>query len=669
MRTEVVPRQLPPAPAHFTGRSAEMAALTTALLAEPTRDEPTLAVVTGPGGVGKTALALRWLHSEQSRFTGGQLYADLAAHGPQGPASPGELLGGLLLGLGVPAGELPAQVADRAALYRSLTADKVIAVLLDDAASSSQVKALLPASRHSAVVVTSRRRLAGLIASGGRMVPVDALPPDAAVELLSRAVGRERVDGEPVPAREVALLCGGMPIALHITAARLVVRPHRRLATVATELTDERRRLRALVAEDGELSVAATFDLSYRWLPPAAARLYRRLGLHPGVDFDRAAAAALLGESEADAEDLLGVLVEANLVADTASDRYRFHDLLRLHARRQAEREDDEEDRRAALRSVVVWFLDRAVAADRVVTPLRPHLGKRYHVPASESFPTRASALDWLERELPNLMACQRTAVAHRWHDLVWQFYEAMWGLFLHRGHYEQWTSAGAPAVEAAVRCGDAVAEVRMLIQSAALHTRLGHPSAAVAPYRRALRRAREIGDWQGEATALEGIGAAEHALGRLDEAMTCYRRSLALNESHGRHRGVALLLCYLGHALVDVGDHAAAADHFRRAADHATTVGDRHCWAQAVVGLGTALAASGSVADAIARMEHGLAELPAAETAALRVPVLEKLAELKQRTGDRSAARQHWQEALDICTTLADPRADAIRSRLGPAD
>lgn len=661
-----VPRQLPPPPAHFTGRHADAEVLAAALHGEPDRGGPGLAVVTGPGGVGKTALALHVLHADPDRFPDGQLHLDLAAHGPHGPATPAELLGGVLLGLGVPAHELPAGATHRSALYRSLTAGKAIAVLLDDAASSAQVRPLLPASRHCAVVVTSRRRLSGLVSSGARMVPLDALPTDAAVELLGRAVGAHRVAGEPQPARDVAALCAGMPIALHIAAARLAVRPQWRRATMAAELTDERRRLRALVAEDGDLSVAATFDLSYRGLPPAAARLYRRLGLHPGADFDRDTAAALAGGSDG-VDDLLDVLLGANLLMDPAPDRFRFHDLLRLHARRQAERVDSEDERRAALRSVVVSYLDRAVAADRVVTPLRPHLGERYRTGGSSPFTTRAAALDWLERELQNLLACKRSAFAHGWYDLVWQLYEALWGLFLHRGHPDAWHAGGAQAVEAAVRCGDAVAEVRMLIQSAAVHTRLRRPAAAVPPFRRALTRAREVGDWQGEATALEGLGAAEHALGRLPEAMDHYRGSLALNRRHGRQRGVALLMCYLGHALLDTGDHRAATENFRESARLAAGIDDHHCWAQAVVGLGTALAASGAIADAITEVERGLAALPAADTPALRVPVLDKLAELNDRAGEHVQARRYWQEALALATASGDPRADALRARIDP--
>ncbi|EWC62384.1 transcriptional regulator, SARP family [Actinokineospora spheciospongiae] len=617
--------------------------------------------------MGKTALALHWLLGESDRFPDGQLYVDLSAHGPLGATAPVDVLGGLLRGLGVPTADLPPGIEQRSALYRSLTAVKALVVLLDDAASTAQVRPLLPASRHSAVLVTSRRRLGGLVADGARVVQLGALAPDAAVELLRRAVRPERVAAEPESAREVAVLCGGVPIALHVVAARLASRPHSRFANLAVELGDERRRLGALAAEDDLLSVAACFDLSYRWLPPAAARLYRLLGLYPGTEFDRDVVAALTGSPDADG--LLDALVDANVVSDLPYDRYRFHDLLRLHARRCAERDEVESERSRALRSVVSRFLDRAVAADRVVTPLRPHLGERYGAPGAARFDTPASALDWLEREVPNLVACAEAAFARGWDDLVWQLHEALWGLFLHRGHHGEWERTGTLAIESATRCGNRAAEVRSLLQTAAVRTRTGALDEAVALYRRAFDLAGSTGDWQGQATALEGLGSSAHRGGRTSEAVDLYRRSLALSEEHGQQRGVALLLCYLGYALVDQGEHSAAIDHFRRSARIAATLADRHCHAQALVGLGAAHAAQGAVGKAVVEMEEGLASLPAAESLVLRVHVLEKLAEVKVGAGDLSGAREHWQEALESYTALGDPKAEHIRARLDALD
>lgn len=654
------PHQLPPAPAHFSGRTSELRALASALTGDSDRHGPAVAVVTGPGGVGKTAVALHWLHRARERYPDGQLYANLSAHGPTGAVMPAETLGDLLHGLGVQPADLPPGAAQRAALYRSLTAGRSIAVLLDDAATSEQVAILLPASAQSVVVVTSRRRLSGLLAHGSVTVAVGALSSDASMELLSRALGRTRVAAEPAAAREVADLCGGMPLAVHVAAARLAIRPHWPLARVAGELADERRRLRALVSDDESLSVAACFDVSYRGLPPAAARLYRLLGLYPGADFGRGVVAALIDTSEAQAEHFLGALIDASMLADTAYDRYQLHDLARLHARRLAEQQEPPLEQQRAVRSALSWYRDHAASADRAATPLRPH-----HSPASEEFDTRASALDWLERELPNLITCLRTAFTHGWHELVCQLYDTLWGLFLYRGHYREWISAGALAVEAATLSGDPGIAVRMLNQSAAVHLRIGDPEPALDPYRRALAIARSNNDWAGEATALEGLGAVTHACGHLPEAVEYYRSALQLNVAHGRHRGTALLLGYLGHALVGQRELDAAAEHFERSARLAASIGDHHCQAQAIAGLGTVHAARGSLTDAVAELRRGLTSLPSSESAALRAPVLDKLAEVLAGTGDHEAARRHWTEALATYTSMDDPHAERIQARL----
>ncbi|WP_410579717.1 tetratricopeptide repeat protein [Amycolatopsis sp. lyj-108] len=663
VRPAPVPYQLPPSPAHFSGRTGELDRLTDTLLGDIHRDRPALAVLTGPGGVGKTALALHWLHHARRHFPDGQLYANLSAYGPDGPISPVEILGDLLHGLGVPPSDIPLRAARRAAVYRSLTVGRSIAVLLDDAASSEQVAMLLPVSPRSVVVVTSRRRLSGLVAHGGATVDVGALSPDTSVELLGRAVGRERVAAEPESARDLAELCGGIPIAVHLAAARLAVRPNWPLARVAKELADERRRLRAFVGEDGTSSVEMCFDLSYRGLPPGAARLYRLLGLYPGGDFGSGVAAALAGTSEAEAEHSLGALADANMVMDKAFDRYGFHDLGRLHARRLAEVREPEAERQRAVWSAVSYYRDRAAAADSAATPLRPH-----HAPAPTEFDTRVSALDWLERELPNLIACLRIAYSRGWYELVCRLYDALWGLFLYRGHYDEWISTGALAVEAATLSGDSGVEVRMVNQSAAVHLRVGEPAAALGPYRRALAVARSIGDWAGEATALEGLGAAEHACGHLPEAIGHYRSALELNEAQGRTRGTALLLCYLGHALADQGEFEAAADHFARSAGLSESIGDLHCQAQAIAGLGGVHAARGAHVEAVSALRRGLRSLPSSEAAALRVPVLEKLAEVLTASGDHEGARRYWTEALDACTAMNDPHAERIRARIRSA-
>jgi tetratricopeptide (TPR) repeat protein len=676
----VVPRQLPAAPRFFTDRASELAGLDAGLVTpseDVGREGPMVVVLTGSGGVGKTALALRWLHHQASRFADGQLFADLSAFGVTGPAAPGEVLARFLRSLGVPGSSIPQDLDERAALFRSETADRAMALLLDDVRSSDQVRPLLPTSSTSVVVVTSRWRLAGLVLSGARLVSVEPLDTDSAVLLLDRAAGQDRVAEDPAAARNVASLCGGVPLALRVVAARLATRPRLRLAGVAHELADRTRRLRALAVDEersATVSVAASFDMSYRALPADVARAYRLLALHPGGEFSGGVVAAAVDVSQAQAEDLLDVLVRANLLTEIADDRYRFHDLLRVHAQQLADTHDPDDARQQAVRAMLSWYLDLAVAADVVATPLRPHLGDRYRQweTTSESAPLRdplfddaAQALDALEHELPTLMAAQELAERHRWDDLAWQLGEALWGVFLYRGRYPEWIATCERSARAAARCGDLIAESRALVQLAAAYLRLNQPDVAERWGRQARERARSAGDWRSEATALESLGSAAHAQGRLDEAIELYRRSLGLNEEHGRVRGMTLLSCYLGYALRDRGDDNSAANAFQRSADLAASIGDDHSRAQALVGLGTVYARQGEVGAAIGEMSEALRMLSDTAAPALRAPVLEQVGELSHQSGDLIGARRYWEQALELYTRAGDPTADRVGERL----
>jgi tetratricopeptide (TPR) repeat protein len=479
-------------------------------------------------------------------------------------------------------------------------------------------------------------------------------------------VGSDRVDRERDSAGELAGLCGGLPIALRVAAARLATRPQRRVAWMVAEVRDEHRRLGALAAARGEVSVEAGFDLSYRELSPDAARAYRLLALHPGAVFGSGVAAACLGCAVAYAEGLLEELVEASMLADHAEDRYRLHDLQRVHALRRAELEESEQDRADAVRAMVGWYLDRAMAADTVVTPLRYHYRDQYRRPEQPTvFTDSAQGLDWLERELPNLVGSARAARDHGWHRLVWRLGEALWGLFLYRGHYREWIEVDRWGIEAGARCGDPVVESRMSTQLAAAYLRFGRPDTAAQWGQGALQRARAAGHWPSEASALETLGNAAHGQGRLPEALDYYQRALAVNEQHGRTRGVVLLLCCLGHLMRDQDDHAKALGYFRRAVDLAVGIGDRNSHAQALVGIGTTYARQGLFPQAAATMTEGLALLSPSTAPTLRVQVLHQIGEICLQGGDPATARTHWEQAVSMYAEQGDPRADQLRDRL----
>ncbi|MEV1119843.1 NB-ARC domain-containing protein [Actinosynnema sp. NPDC049800] len=371
-----LPHQLPPSPRFFTGRTRELAELDGWL----SKDEghPLVVVVSGPSGAGKTALALRWLHSARHGFPDGRLYADLDPDGGDGPVTPEDVLDWFLSGLGVPATAIPAGLQPRQAAFRSLTAERSISVLLDNAVTAAQVRPLLPTSPGSAVVVTSRWRLSGLAIDGARFVQVGEFDENTSFELLERALG-PRVTAEPEAARELARLCGGLPIALSVVGARLSTKPARSLSKEVEALRDD---LLGNLALRDDVSVGAVFDSSYLDLPPSHAKVYRLCALHLGESFGAEAAAALVDEPLAHVEEVLSDLVERNLLGGVGEERFRYHDLVRAHARKHAQ-SDPPDDLCAAVLRVTEWYLERAVAADLAVSPDRPRFDPATRSPRS----------------------------------------------------------------------------------------------------------------------------------------------------------------------------------------------------------------------------------------------------------------------------------------------
>ncbi|MET9617946.1 AfsR/SARP family transcriptional regulator [Kitasatospora indigofera] len=368
------PAQLPPAVSDFAGRCAELGELQDQLRQA---GEPGLRVcaVTGPGGIGKTALTLHAAHRSAGLFPDGQLHADLRG-GDRVPAPPTEVLAGFLRALGVSAGAVPAAAEDRAALYRSVLAHRRLLVVLDDARDVAQIRPLLPGSGRCAVVVTSRSKLAGLV--GAHRVDLERLDDTEAHALFAGALGPRRAAAEPEATAEVLAACAGLPLALRIVAARLTVRRHWTVAAMSARLGDHGRTLDELHIDD--LAVRTCFETSYRRLAapggrrraPDPARAFRLLGIAPASVISRPAAAALLDLSPRQADEVLEHLVDSCLLESPAPGHYRLHGLLRLFAAERAAAEESEAARRAAVERVTDWYLSSLVEADALHFPGRP---------------------------------------------------------------------------------------------------------------------------------------------------------------------------------------------------------------------------------------------------------------------------------------------------------
>ncbi|MEU1289382.1 BTAD domain-containing putative transcriptional regulator [Kitasatospora sp. NPDC005856] len=386
------PAQLPADVLDFSGRTELVSDLSTVLM-NATGQAVVVTSLAGIGGVGKTTLAVHVAHRVRAEFPDGQLYVDLRGAGAS-PADPVVVLGDFLHALGVT--ENPESMEQRAALYRSLLANRRMLILLDNARDADQIRPLIPGVSGCAVLATSRSRLAGI--PGAQLFDVEELTPKEALALFSAIVGEQRVAAEPEAAMAVVTACGFLPLAVRIAAARLASRPRWSVSDLARRLADQRRRLDEL--QLGNLAVETTIGLGYGQLSPAEARAFRLLALIDSPDIPLAAAAALLGVDEDTAEDLAEALVEANMLECFTPGRYRYHDLLRLYAQRQNDRLGDTGEQERAVQRLLDLLIPTVRNAARAIEPddTEPEL---LTTPSSSgiSLPTSGSAQSWLRAE------------------------------------------------------------------------------------------------------------------------------------------------------------------------------------------------------------------------------------------------------------------------------
>jgi DNA-binding SARP family transcriptional activator len=375
-----VPRQVPGAVPQFVGREQELAELTR-LVAQPggAAAHPgggsLIATISGTAGVGKTALAIRWGHQVAGLFPDGQLWVNLRGYDPAAAAlPPAEAIKILLDALQLPPDQLPASLDAQIGLYRSLLSGKRMLVVLDNARDADQVRPLLPGWPGCPVLVTSRSRLFGLAATEQTiLVDLDVLGHTDAHALLAARLGQPRLAAEPEAVQDLLRLCGGLPLALGIAAARAQLSPQLHLADLAGQLHNAQTRLDVLDTGDPGSSLHAAFACSYQQLPPHAARAFRLLGLHPGPDITGPAAASLTGQPPRQAQDSLHQLVEAHLLTQDQPGRYTVHDLLRCYAQQQADQYETPASRRAARHRLLDHYLQTAYTAMTLITNGRHH--------------------------------------------------------------------------------------------------------------------------------------------------------------------------------------------------------------------------------------------------------------------------------------------------------
>ncbi|WP_329034716.1 tetratricopeptide repeat protein [Streptomyces sp. NBC_01725] len=699
-----VPRQLPPVRTRLVDREADVRALDTLRAGRPS-DAPQLMVVSGFAGVGKTTLVSRWLHEQTDSFPDGQLYADLAGHSTEegsGPVQASTVLEGFLRALGAPS--VPADTAQRVALWRSLTAGLRLAVLLDNAYTAAQVRPLLLGAPTGLTVVTSRTQLTGLLADGAAVHRLDALTTESAVELLTVGGGGQRVTHDLEAARRVVALCARLPLAICLASAQLAVRPHRSVSALAESLSQGYGPLDALRV-DGEAVVRTALDLSYRLLPPESAALYRRAGLLPtdrydlfmltavsaepaarpddgpdgtGQGYGTAADARDAGTGEAyaayaadaDAVDLaLGTLVEANLLEETGPGTYRFHDLVRPHARRLGEEEESTARRDHTLRRYVDWCLATATSAESILTPSHRNLARDYTPPhvVPTAFDGPADALAWLDTRRDALMTAVRLCAEREWHASCWQLTDAMWPLVLRLRPTEIWCESHRLGLAAARASGSRAGEDRMLTSGAMGLRDAGRHAEAADWYTRALEHATADGDTKQRGQAINGLGHLSLLTGRLDEARAHFEHALRLWESVGYPRGVALCRRRLGETELEAADFPEATRQLAQAYRELKSMGEEYEAARVLATLGRALVLDGRPGDGTGKLTQALDAFrgSVARDAHWEARSLTWLGEAAEGQGHGDEARRHYEAARDILRLLTPDEARRMDDRL----
>jgi DNA-binding SARP family transcriptional activator len=653
-----VPSQLPADIDGFTGRGEDLARLDTLLVlpADVPRTVVPVVVVCGTPGVGKTALAVRWGHSVRDRFPDGQLYVNMRGYDHREPITAAAALAGFLRALGVDDQQIPVDVDERAARFRSEVSGRRILIVIDNAATVDQARPLLPGSPSCAALVTSRDSLAGLsIRDGARRVELDLFRAADAVALLGTLIG-DRARAEPGAVAALAERCARLPLALRIAAELAASRPHTTLGDLAVELADQRSRLDHLdPGGDQETTVTAVFSWSLRNVAPATATLFALLGQHPGADFDAYAVAALAGLDVGRARRELETLRRAHLVESADGDRYAMHDLLRAYAASL-----DPGDP-GAVRRLIDFYVATTSAATRLVSPAEFRQSDLVDLTSvARPLATAAAAVEWLNRERANLVAVVGLAARGGWPAHAIELSVRMVRYLQGGGHHHEALSVHQHAEHAAALLGDSAARGRANLYLGTAYHRICQSGLARVYLNRAVAICRDSADAAGQGRALTNLGVVEKMSGSYRQAADHYLEGLALLRQAGDRVAEAGTLTNLGSVYRRLGDHRGAVACQNQALAIFQELGDRHGEAMVTHHLGEIEAALGNYEAARAHHERALASFGALDYRIPAAHVLDGLGVVHTGLGRVDRAIDYHHQALEIFRDFVDRRGEA---------
>jgi DNA-binding SARP family transcriptional activator len=573
------PETLPPETDEFVGRSKELA-----LLTREQGDSPSISVIEGMPGVGKTALAMHAARLASARYPDGTFCLNFHTHDPASPSlDAGEALHQLLRMLTVPSAQIPDAIGERAALWRAQLSRRRAVVILDDAAGYDQIRPLLPAAGRCLILITTRSGLPDL--EGARALSLDALPVDDAITLFRRIAGPGSAHDEDDVAAAVRL-CGRLPLAIQLTAGRLAQDYSPRLADLVEELSQSPAPLRTGGAS---LEVMPAFDLSYRALEPDHQRFFRTLGVSPCAQISPYAAAALAGGTPAEAGNALAALIDHHLLTRAPAGQFRFHDLIRGYAAMLAGQEDSRPERRQAVGRLLDYYLHTADQADRLLHPFRRRMPVSVtHPPAtSPAMGTQEDAAGWLESEWRNILQAAQYAGKHEWKRKCADLTHVLAGFVEIRAYWDEAIAAHTLALQACRDLDDPTGIAQASLELSEVSQQTGRHEAMLSLAEDAVTIYRSLSDRRGEAEALDQIGMAHHRAARFREALAYYHEARILYGDAADRRGIANTLSHSGVACWQLGHYPDAMRHLRDALSLYRDVGDKRGEAKNLNNLG----------------------------------------------------------------------------------
>ncbi|WP_052230352.1 BTAD domain-containing putative transcriptional regulator [Streptomyces sp. CT34] len=646
VRPLVTPRQLPATAPHFTGREGALARLDS-LLGGP---ETGVAAVSGPAGVGKTALALHWAHRVADEFPDGQLYADLRGCRAREALSPSTALARFLRALGAAPEWVPASLDEQAALYRSLVAGQRVLIILDNAHDTDQIRPLLPGSPGCAVVVTSRPHLAELVSLHGALpVKLRRFGEQTSLAMLARVAGAERITAEPDQAAALARRCAHLPSALRLAGGQLAACPDLTVGQLAARL-DGARPSSGGESDRSAHPLRTAVDNSCAMLQPAARNALLRLRLLPAQDTTAQGAAALWDVTESEALPVLEQLRSWHLVECTSPGRFGVPRPLRAHLHRQAARQPDPAGDHAARGRLLEWYAGHADAAADLLYPgfLRMPSAAGCGAGARVRFDSPDAARAWLEAEADALLAAIVDTARRTPRCCAWRLTDALRGFFWLHGRHTDWHLAARTGLYAAQREGDARAEAVMRHGLGHALRQLGRHAEALEQLKEALRIHRRLSWVAGEAVTLGNLGMLLAEQGRVDEAVACHQRARTLHRRTGAQASESIALNNLGDARRLQGDTRAARHHHQAALRLAHESRCHQSLIQATIGLAAAHLRDGRIADALDGLHDAVTAAHTAGFLPLEARALTVLACAHHAQGTQPQARLYGRQALD---------------------